>query len=147
MPRIPALLHTPRRGALVATLLAAALYLPSAAGRAILDVDEALYVEAGRQMSVGGDWVTPRVNGVCFLDPRMSRRSSLVFAAALAGAVLSKGLLGLLLPLAIAAAFLALSGGLARLRSRHLWLGAALFLGLVLPWHLLAWARNPGFLE
>jgi 4-amino-4-deoxy-L-arabinose transferase-like glycosyltransferase len=49
-------------------VLAALVYLPCAAGRAVLDVDEGLYVRAAQEMLARADWVTPTVNGVRFLD-------------------------------------------------------------------------------
>lgn len=49
-------------------LVATAVYLPCAAGRAVLDVDEGLYVRAAQEMMIRGDWITPTVNGVRFLD-------------------------------------------------------------------------------
>jgi 4-amino-4-deoxy-L-arabinose transferase-like glycosyltransferase len=52
----------------VPAVAAAFVYLPCAAGRAILDVDEGLYVRAAQEMMARGDWVTPTVNGVHFLD-------------------------------------------------------------------------------
>jgi 4-amino-4-deoxy-L-arabinose transferase-like glycosyltransferase len=71
---------------------------------------------------------------------------ALLFYASLAGAVLTKSLIGLVFPLAIVFLFLAWIRGLSRLRYFHLWKGALLFLALTLPWHLLAARRNPGFL-
>ncbi len=49
-------------------LAVAALYVAGAAGRMVLDVDEALYIAAGDGMARTGDLVTPCVNGVRFLD-------------------------------------------------------------------------------
>ncbi len=53
---------------LLPALLAAIIYLPSAAGRAVIDYDEGHYVQAARHMVLTGDWVTPYVNGVRFLE-------------------------------------------------------------------------------
>jgi hypothetical protein len=58
----------PRLLRLLPVIVAAGLYLPSAAGRAVLDADEALYVQAPREMMARHDWITPYVDGVRFLD-------------------------------------------------------------------------------
>jgi 4-amino-4-deoxy-L-arabinose transferase-like glycosyltransferase len=71
---------------------------------------------------------------------------ALAFYAGLAGAVLTKGLIGLVFPLGIVLFTLAWSRELGRLKRFHLLKGAALFLALTLPWHILAARRNSGFL-
>lgn len=71
---------------------------------------------------------------------------ALLFYAACAGALLSKGLMGLVFPAAIVLFFLAWSGDLRRLRRFHLGKGSALLILLAFPWHILAALRNPGFL-
>jgi 4-amino-4-deoxy-L-arabinose transferase-like glycosyltransferase len=64
---------------------------------------------------------------------------------ALAGGVLTKGLLGLVLPLAVFGADAVLSRDLARLRRfRPLWCAAA-FLLAAAPWHVMASLRTPQF--
>ena len=231
----------PRLLLLTPALCAAALYLTCAAGRAVLDVDEALYVQVPQQMRARHDWVTPYVNGVRFFDKppllywflaglyrifgttefaahlppalavvattwlltRLARRVAgplaglaagvsfamsagtylftretlhdglmvlfmvlaldaffrwsadprhrtacvLVGAAALAGGVLSKGLVGIALPVLIVVAVLALSPERPRLRPGQALLGGAVLLILAMPWHVLASLRNPGFLR
>ncbi len=226
---------------LTPALCAAALYLTCAAGRAILDVDEALYVQVPQQMLARHDWVTPYVNGVRFLDKppllywllaglysilgttefaahlppalavvattalltRLARRVAgplaglaagvsfafsagtylftretlhdglmvfftvlaldaiflwsldprhrtarlLVGSTALAGGLLSKGLVGIALPITIAAVFLLLSRERPRVRPGQALLAGAVWLGLAIPWHVLASIRNPGFLS
>ncbi len=57
-----------RLGILIPVLLAAAVYLPSTATRAVIDYDEGYYSQAAKQMVDGGDWVTPYANGVRFLE-------------------------------------------------------------------------------
>jgi 4-amino-4-deoxy-L-arabinose transferase-like glycosyltransferase len=220
-------------------LLSAAVYVPTAAQRAVLDVDEALYIRAAQEMLDRGDFVTPFVDGVRFLDKppllywllalgfrlfgpselvahlppalaviattalvvRLARRGGgvgaaltaglvfplcvgtylftretlhdsllvlfltlamdallslsldprrrlgpmLTFSAAVAGAALSKGLVGILFPLAIAALFFWTSRERPSLRVSHLVWGGLLFAALALPWHLLAARANPGF--
>jgi 4-amino-4-deoxy-L-arabinose transferase-like glycosyltransferase len=226
---------------LTPVLLAAVLYLPCAGARAILDVDEALYVSAAQGMLVRQDWVTPYVNGVRFLDkppllywllaatyrvlgttefaahlppalfviattwlltrlaaarvgdlaglgaglafafstgtylftretlhdsamvffqvlamdaflrwyldPERPTLRILVFSTALAGGLLSKGLVGLVLSLAIPLTYLLLSRERPRLRLLPALGGGALFVLLAAPWHIAASIRNPGFLR
>jgi 4-amino-4-deoxy-L-arabinose transferase-like glycosyltransferase len=67
--------------------------------------------------------------------------------AGMAGAVLSKGLVGVLIPgcvLIIGAVWLRDAGLIRRL---HWWSGAAIFLALTVPWFVLVSQRNPGFAE
>lgn len=75
------------------------------------------------------------------------RRLCFVFAAACALGVLTKGLIGLVFPAAIVAAHLLLTRGprgmLQRLRALHPCSSAAVFLGIAVPWHLLAALANP----
>ena len=72
---------------------------------------------------------------------------SLLFYLGLALGVLSKGLIGALLPLFIAGFYLWFSGERITARQMHLKWGLLLFLVLTLPWHLLAAWKNPGFLQ
>jgi 4-amino-4-deoxy-L-arabinose transferase-like glycosyltransferase len=46
----------------------ATVYLSSTINRAIIDYDEGYYSQAAQQMIARGDWVTPYVNGVRFLE-------------------------------------------------------------------------------
>ncbi len=71
---------------------------------------------------------------------------AMLFHACLAAAVLTKGLIGLVFPCAVAALFLLWSKSFRRLRHFHIGAGLPLFLGLALPWHILAARSNPGFL-
>jgi 4-amino-4-deoxy-L-arabinose transferase-like glycosyltransferase len=86
-----------------------------------------------------------------FATPRGPRRAAwLALAyAAMALAVLSKGLLGLVLPLLAAAAYLALTGPWRRVPRRlGLWPGLPVFLAVVLCWYGPAVARHgPGYLR
>ncbi len=81
-----------------------------------------------------------------YADPSAPRRPALLMFASLAGAVLTKGLIGVVFPAAIVALFLALRREWGCLKSIHAGLGILLFLGIALPWHALAAIRNPGFL-
>lgn len=65
----------------------------------------------------------------------------------LALGVLSKGLVGAVFPLLIAGLYLWFSGDRIAISNMQLKWGLVLFLGLTLPWHLLAGWRNPGFFQ
>ena len=73
-------------------------------------------------------------------------RLSILFYVGIALAVLSKGLIGLIFPILIVGLFLWFSGERVTWRQCNLAGGLTLFLVLVLPWHLLAAWKNPGFL-
>ena len=62
-----------------------------------------------------------------------------------AGAVLSKGLVGVAFPLAAAAAYLLLTRDRALVARLHPGGGALVLLGLVLPWHVALAVRDPAF--
>ena len=79
-------------------------------------------------------------------DERNPIFPALLFYAATAGAVLSKGLIGLAFPAAIALLFLLWSRNLSRLRHFHIVKGTLLFFIIAAPWHILAAVRNPGFM-
>ena len=65
------------------------------------------------------------------------------FAAICALNVLTKGLIGLIFPLAAIGLFLLLTGSLRRLLRMHLSSSTLLFLLVAAPWHILAALRNP----
>ena len=65
------------------------------------------------------------------------------FAATLAASLLTKGFIGLVFPLGFVILYLALTHRLRLLKHLHLPAATALFLALALPWHLLAYLRNP----
>jgi 4-amino-4-deoxy-L-arabinose transferase-like glycosyltransferase len=71
---------------------------------------------------------------------------ALLFYAALAGGMLSKGFIGMGFPVIIAGLFLLWQGQLRRLRHFHVAKGATLFFVLASPWYILAGMRNQGFL-
>jgi hypothetical protein len=85
---------------------------------------------------------------LCFL--RWTRQGGtplrLGFYLGVALMVLTKGLLGLLLPTVVVGG-IALVRPRPRLRDFGLWWGIPLILAVVLPWHLLAGRANPGFLS
>lgn len=82
-----------------------------------------------------------------YLDPRHSLGRALVFYAALAGAVMTKSLIGVAFPVGIVAVFFLLAREWPRWRTLHLVPGSFLFLLLAVPWHWLAAVRNEGFLQ
>jgi len=68
-------------------------------------------------------------------------------SAAVAGAFLAKGLLGLALPAGAIAAYAVIGRRLPPLRWRWLLAGGLLFAALALPWHIAMELSNPGFLR
>lgn len=80
-----------------------------------------------------------------YLDRRDNGWYVLGFSIALAGAVLSKSLIGIVFPIAAVALFLLFAREWPRIRPRHLIAGVVAFLAIAVPWHLLAAIRNPGF--
>jgi len=81
-----------------------------------------------------------------YLDSRHSLRHALLFYAALAGAVLTKSLVGLAFPVGIIAIFFLIARERPCWRDLHMAPGFLLFLVLAVPWHVFAAIRNPGFL-
>ncbi len=81
-----------------------------------------------------------------YLDPRHSFRRAWLFYAAMAGAVMSKSLIGIAFPAGIVVAFFLLSREWPKWRTLHVLPGSVLFLILAVPWHWLAEIRHPGFL-
>ncbi|HMG02377.1 MAG TPA: glycosyltransferase family 39 protein [Edaphobacter sp.] len=81
------------------------------------------------------------------LDRIHDNRSALVpcagFAAVMALNVLTKGLIGLIFPIAFALAYLALTRQLRLLLRLHLTVSVAVFLAIAAPWHILAAMRTP----
>ncbi len=97
-------------------------------------------------------WMTLGVH--CFLialdraaDRASTQRSallpSLAFAAVLALNLLTKGLIGLVFPLAFVLLYLLITRQLRLLPKLHLLPSALVFAAIALPWHILAALRNP----
>jgi 4-amino-4-deoxy-L-arabinose transferase-like glycosyltransferase len=82
-----------------------------------------------------------------YLDPLRPLRHALLFYASAAGAFMCKSLIGIAFPVGIVVVFFLISRERPRLRTLHLWQGILLFLLITVPWHWLAAARNPGFLN
>lgn len=67
----------------------------------------------------------------------------LLFAATLALNLLTKGLIGILFPIGFVLVYLALTKQLRLLPKFHIVLSTLVFAIIALPWHILAWLRNP----
>ncbi len=76
-------------------------------------------------------------------SPNPSLLPCLAFAAVLALNVLTKGLIGLVFPIAFVLLYLALTRQLHLLPRFHPLASTAVFLALAAPWHILAALRNP----
>jgi 4-amino-4-deoxy-L-arabinose transferase-like glycosyltransferase len=76
-------------------------------------------------------------------EPVPARRWCWLFAVACALNVLTKGLIGIVFPLGIVAAYLVLTRRFGRVRAFHPLSSAALFLALAVPWHVLVALANP----
>ena len=97
---------------------------------------------------------TPNSPGAPFIAPRSFAMSGKVdsrsalwpclgFAATLALNLLTKGLIGIVFPIGFVLVYLAVTRQLRLLLKFHLALSTLVFLIIALPWHLLAWLRNP----
>jgi 4-amino-4-deoxy-L-arabinose transferase-like glycosyltransferase len=82
----------------------------------------------------------------CFA-PEKQKRYYLMGYAAIALAVMTKGLLGLVFPCLTLIAYLCLTRDFGMLKQLQLCQGAALFCLLTMPWHLAAELKSPGFLK
>lgn len=78
-------------------------------------------------------------------DPRVQRRWMLTAWAAMGLAVLSKGLIGIVLPGAVLMIYLVLSRDWALLKMLEWWRGPWLFLVIAAPWFVMVSVRNPEF--
>jgi 4-amino-4-deoxy-L-arabinose transferase-like glycosyltransferase len=76
-------------------------------------------------------------------QPQPSRATAWGFAAACALNVLTKGLIGVVFPLAIVILFLLLNRNLGHLRRWHPFSSLLVFLLIAFPWHVLAGIANP----
>ena len=80
-------------------------------------------------------------------SPADNRRWMLVAWALCALAVLTKGVIGVVLPALAVATYVVLRRDVALLRRLHIGKGAVVVLLIAAPWFVLAEARNPGFAE
>lgn len=53
---------------LLPVILAAIIYIAATTSRGVIDYDEGYYAQAAKNMAESGNWVTPYVNGVRFLE-------------------------------------------------------------------------------
>ena len=67
--------------------------------------------------------------------------------AAMALAALSKGLMGIVLPAMVVAAYMVVERDFGLLRRVHLWTGSILFLVITAPWFVAVSVVNPGFFD
>ncbi|HPC84032.1 MAG TPA: glycosyltransferase family 39 protein [Thermoanaerobaculaceae bacterium] len=101
-----------------------------------LDMAVSLFITA----TLGGAWLASRA-----ADRRRERWLWWGAFASAAAAVMTKGLIGVVLPAAVTGAWVVATRQW-RLLRRVPWVsGSALFLALAAPWHLLASLRNPDF--
>ena len=84
---------------------------------------------------------------VALTDEKRRRFCLLLFYAALSGAVLAKGPLGLVLPALVIGPFLVLTRRLEFIREMRLGWGMLILLVLVSPWYVLMSLRNEGYLS
>lgn len=80
-------------------------------------------------------------------DARGRRRFMLLAWALCALAMLTKGIVGVALPVMAAGVYMVVARDFGLLRRLHIALGAAVFLAIAAPWFVLAEARNPGFAD
>jgi 4-amino-4-deoxy-L-arabinose transferase-like glycosyltransferase len=80
-------------------------------------------------------------------DPANKRRYYLLAWCAMALAVMTKGLIGMIFPFLAIMGFIVVSRESNLLKDLQLIKGSLLFLGLVLPWHLLVELKTPGFMK
>jgi 4-amino-4-deoxy-L-arabinose transferase-like glycosyltransferase len=83
----------------------------------------------------------------CAESPRAQRNWMLLAWAAAACAVLSKGLVGVVIPGLALAVYVLVERDLAPLRRLHWMPGLCLFAAIVLPWFVLVQHRNPEFFQ
>jgi 4-amino-4-deoxy-L-arabinose transferase-like glycosyltransferase len=80
-------------------------------------------------------------------DARIRRRLMLLAWALCGLGVLTKGVVGLALPMLALGMYVAITRDLALLRRLHIAAGLAVFLAIAAPWFVLAELRNPGFAD
>jgi len=92
-------------------------------------------------------WLTESNAPPSNLEPRTSNLFCYAFAACCALGVLTKGLIGIVFPIAIVALYLSLTrgprGAIARIRQFHPLTSTAVFLAIAAPWHIAIALANP----
>ncbi len=137
--------HHPDRGALYASLAFATSIGPFLYTRFFIpDILIALWMTLGVHLFLialdRADTSTTTSSSAGSAGPLLPM---LGFGAVMALDVLSKGLIGLVFPLAFVLLYLALTGRLRSLLRLHPIATAAAFLTIAAPWHILAALRNP----
>ena len=118
-------------GWLSAGVLATSLYMFALSRIVLLDVPESLFMVASL---------------VFFLHSLIKNEKTIIFAYVSAAlAVLTKGLIGIVLPAVVVFIWLALTNKWKILTKIRIVSGLALFLLIVLPWHILVALKNPEF--
>ena len=118
-------------GWLSAAILATSLYMFALSRIVLLDVPESVFMVASL---------------IFFLHAITKNEKSIYFAyIAAACAVLTKGLIGIVLPAAVVFIWLLLTKKWKILTKIRLISGTILFLLMVLPWHILVASKNPEF--
>ena len=80
-------------------------------------------------------------------EPSVRKTYFLLFWGAMAGAVLAKGPLGVLLPVLVIGPYLVLTRRLSLIKEMQLGWGAVIFVVLSAPWYVLMDLRNEGYLK
>ena len=130
-------LHGPLIGLYTAMVLASCLLYAGMAHILTLDMGLAFFLTvalAGILLALD-----PRA------DPKTNRRWAHVAAAGCALAVLSKGLVGIVLPGAVVVLYMLVKRDLTILRKLHLVTGGLLFLAISAPWFIAVSIANPEF--
>jgi len=124
-------------GIFAATILSTCLYYNGLSRIALLDVAVTVLMSAALFAFI-----------IALRQPPGGTRRGLFWAfyASMALAVLSKGLIGLILPCAIAGLWVLALNRWSQLRPFYPFSGALLLLALAAPWHVLAARANPDFL-
>src|SRR5215469_13525855 len=130
--------HSPDRGGFYAALALATSIGPYLYTRFFIpDILLALWMTLGVHLFL---IALDRVQGT---DRESALLPCLGFAAVMALNVLTKGLIGLVFPVGFVLAYLAVTGQFRLLGRFHLLKGAAVFLAIAAPWHILAAIRTP----
>ncbi|HTO81079.1 MAG TPA: phospholipid carrier-dependent glycosyltransferase [Methylomirabilota bacterium] len=126
-----------RTGLLAAGTMATSVLYFELSRQVLLDMPVAFFLTATFTAFLFGIRAPPE-------SPARSRAMYLMYAMA-AGATLTKGLIGMVLPGLVVLVWLAVTGRWSELRHVRLPTGTLLFLALTVPWHVAVALRNPEF--
>lgn len=129
-------LYAPRAGLCAALVLALAPLYNFMGGTLTLDMPLAAWITAAMAAFLIGVREAPGVRRRLWLYG---------FYAAVACAVLTKGLVGMVIPAMVIGAWVAVVGAWRLLREIHLPTGLLILLGIAAPWHILVAQANPEF--